>query len=110
MDKSPSSNLIQQLFCSSFIKQYFDMADPPDNSLSNYHHLFNRKLYHVGNIKVLSSISSIWKDDHIERLENNQGKCLWCNVKFQGINSIKDVAHVVGTKCMHIKIRISSID
>ena len=59
---------------------------------------------HIGNIKVLSSISSIWKDDHIQRLENNQWKCLWSKFVFQGINDTKDIVHVIGTKCMHINI------
>ena len=65
---------------------------------------------HPGNIEVLSSISSIWEDDYIENLENNQWKCLGCNVKFQGINAKKALDYVIGTKCMHIKRSTSSID
>ena len=34
----------------------------------------------------------------------------WCNVIFQGINSTKSLAHVIGTKFMHIKICIASTD
>ena len=86
------------------------MADPYGNSPSKYHILFSRKSSNSSNIKVLSSISSIWEDDHIDKLENNQWKCLWCNVKFQGINATKDLAHVIGIKCMHIKICRASID
>ena len=48
-------------------------------------------------------MTSIWEDDHIERLENNQWKFLWCNIKFQDINSI------IGTPYMHIKRCIASM-
>ena len=110
MDKSPSPNLISQYFCSPFIKQYFDMEDPPSNLPSKYHHLFSLKPSHVDSIEVISYISSIWEDDHIERLENNQWKCLWCNIEFQVINATKALAHVIGTKCMHIDRCMASID
>ena len=86
------------------------MADPSVNSPSKYHHLFSQKPSHSVNIEVLSFISSIWEYDHIEKLENNQWKCLWCNVKFQGINASKYLAHVIGTKYMHINIPRASID
>ena len=59
---------------------------------------------------VLSSISSIWVDDHIEKLENNKWKCLWCDVKFQGINATEALARDIGTKHIHIKICTASID
>ena len=85
------------------------MLDPPGNSPSKYYHLFSQKPSHIGNIEVLGSISSIWKDDCIERLENNWWKCLWCNVIFQGINYIKALAHVTRTKCMHINSYEASI-
>ena len=85
------------------------MLDPPGNSPSKYYHLFSQKPSHIGNIEVLGSISSIWKDDCIERLENNWWKCLWCNVIFQGINYTKAIAHVTGTKCMHINRYRASI-
>ena len=86
------------------------MADPSGNSPSKYHLLFSQKPSHSGNIEFRSSISSIWEDDHIEKLENNQWKCLWCNVKFQRINATKYLAHIIGTKFIHIKRYRSSID
>ena len=86
------------------------MEDPPSNSTSNYRHLFSQKPLHVGNIKSISSIMSIWGYDRIDRLENNQWKCLWWNVKFQGFNATKALDHVIGTKCMHINRSIDSID
>ena len=86
------------------------MEDPSSNSPSKYHILFSRKPSYSGNIEVLSYISSIWEYDHIEKPENIQWKCLWCNVKFQGLNTTKSLAHVIGTKCMHIKRCRSSID
>ena len=86
------------------------MADPSANLPSYYNLLFTRKPSHSGIIEFLSSISSIWEDCPIEKLENNQWKCLWCNVKFQVFNATKSLAHVVGTKCMHIKRSTASVD
>ena len=86
------------------------MADPYGNSPSNYHPLFSRKPSNSCNIAVLSSISSIWEDKHIEKLKDNQWKFLCCDVKFQGIHSTKALAHVIGTKSMHIKRCTASID
>ena len=79
------------------------MADPSGNSPPKYHLLLSQKPSHSGNIEVLISISFIWEDDLIEKLENNQWKCFWCNVKFQGINVTKILAHVIRTKFMRIK-------
>ena len=62
------------------------------------------------NIAVLTSIKSIWEDDHIEKLEDNQWKCLWCDVTFQGINATTALARVIGTKSMHINQCTASID
>ena len=86
------------------------MVDPSGNSPSKYHLLFSRKPSNSGNIVVLSSISSIWEDEHIENLEDIQRKYLWCDAKFQGINTTKALAHVIGTTCMHIKKCTASID
>ena len=86
------------------------MADPYGNSPSKYHLLVSRKPSISGNISVFSSINFIWEDKHIEKLEDNQWKCLWCNVKFKGINATKALAHVIGTKSMHINRCTASID
>ena len=86
------------------------MEDPYVNSPSKYHLFFSSEPSKSGNIAVLSSISSIWEDEHIEKLENNQWKCLWHDVKFQGISEKKALAHVIGTKCMHIKRCTASIN
>ena len=86
------------------------MADPSGNSPLKYHLFFSRKFFNSGNIAVLSSISSIWEDKHIENLEDNQWKYLWCHIKFEGINATKALARVIGTKSMHIKIFTASID
>ena len=80
------------------------MTDPPGNSQSNYHHLFSWKQSHIGNIEVLSYISYIWEYELIERLENNQWKCLWCNIIFQGINATKALDNAIRTTFMHIQI------
>ena len=86
------------------------MADPYGNSLSKYHLIFSRKPSNSGNIAVLSSITSIWEDKHIEKLEDNQWKCLWFDVEFQGIDATKPLAHVIGNNSMHINICTASID
>ena len=86
------------------------MADPSGKSPSKYRIIFICKTLHAVNIEVLCSTSSLWEYDHIDKLENNQWKCLWCNVKFQGINATKALARVIGTKYMHIKRCIASID
>ena len=86
------------------------MEDPHGNSPSKYHLFFGRKPSNSKNIVVLTSIKSIWDDDHIEKLEDNQWKCLWCDLKFQWINATKALAHFIGTKCMHIKRCTASID
>ena len=59
---------------------------------------------------LLSSIKSIWEDKHIDKLEHNQWKCLWCDFTFQGINGTKALAHVIETKSMHINQCTASID
>ena len=86
------------------------MLDPYGNSPSKYHLLFGCKPSNSGNIVVLTFIKSIWEDDYIEKLEDNQWKCLWCEIIFQGINATKALAHVIGTKSMHIKQCTASID
>ena len=53
------------------IKAAYNMADPHGNSPSKYHLLFGRKPSNSNNIAVLTSIKSIWDDDHIEKLEDN---------------------------------------
>ena len=86
------------------------MADPYVNSPSKYHLLFSRKPSNSGNIAVLSYIKSIWEDKHIEKLKDNQWKCLWCDVSFQGINATKALAHVIGSKFFHIKRFTAAVD
>ena len=79
------------------------MSEKNGNSPSKYNHLLSRKPSHIGNTEVLSSISYLWEYDQIKRLENNQWKCLWCNVIFQSINATNALDHIIGKK-MHIKI------
>ena len=86
------------------------MVYPYGNSASKYHLLFRCKLSNLGNIAVLSSIKSIWKYKHIEKLKDNQWKFLWRDIKYQDINATKALGHVIGTKSMHIKRCTASID
>ena len=86
------------------------MADPYGNSPSKYHLFFGHKPSNSGNIALLSSIKSIWEHKHIEKLKDKQWKCLWCDVKFQGINATKDLARFIGNKSMHINRCTASIN
>ena len=86
------------------------MYDTPDNSPSKYHHFFSQKLLHKGNKKVIIYTTSIWEDEHIHGLENNQWKCLWCNVIFHVINDTKALAHVIRTRGIHINSCFTDID
>ena len=52
---------------------------------------------------TLNFISSIWEDDCIEKLDNNQWECLWCDITIHIINSTKDLSRVLGISGMHIK-------
>ena len=85
------------------------MSDTPVNSPSKYHHLFSKKTSHIEKNEVLSYITSIWEYGRTEWLENNQWKCLWCNLIFEGINSTKDIYVVIITRIMHINILFSEI-
>ena len=86
------------------------MVDPYVNSPSKCHLLFRRKPSNSGNIAVISSIKSIWEDKHIEKLKDNQWKCLWFYVKIQGITATTALACVIGSKRMHINRCTASID
>ena len=85
------------------------MADPHGNSPSKYHLIFGLKPSDSNNIALLTSINFIWDDYHIEKIKDNQWNCLWCDFTFQGVNTTKALAHVIGTKCMHIKRCTASI-
>ena len=52
---------------------------------------------------IPDSISYIWDDDCIQRLDENNCQCLWFNKTFQGINAAKDLDHLLGGKVMNIK-------
>ena len=86
------------------------MVDPYGKSPSNYHPLFSLKPSNSVNTTVISSISSIWEDEHVDILEDIQWKCLLFDVKVQGINAKKALYHVIGTKIIHIKICTASVD
>ena len=67
----------------------FFMYDPSSNSSSEIHHLFHKKYSYSRIDVVIHFIYSVWLDDHIEKIDNNEWKCLWCGKTFQGINSTK---------------------
>ena len=79
------------------------MSFSESQSLSKHYYLFNNEKMYAETETKLDLISSTWDDDHIQRLDENNWECLWCNTSFQGINATKALAHVLGKKSMHIK-------
>ena len=67
----------------------FFMYDPSSNSSSEIHHLFHKKYSYSRIDVVIHFIYSVWLDDRIKKLDNNEWKCLWYGTTFQGINSTK---------------------
>ena len=53
--------------------------------------------------QLINFISSRWEGYLIKKLDNNQWKCLWCDITFQGITDTKALDNVVGIRGMHIK-------
>ena len=58
---------------------------------------------HVQKLNKLDFISSIWDDDHIHRIDENNCQCLWCNKLIQINNDTKNLSRVLGKKGMHVK-------
>ena len=79
------------------------MSDPSRESSPYLHHMFQQSYSSPRMNYALNFISSIWEDNRIEKLDNNQCDCLWCDIPFQGINATKALAHVLGIRIMHIK-------
>ena len=60
--------------------------------------------------QTLNFISSVWEGNHIEKINNNQWKCLWCDKKSQRINSTRALACVLVIRVAHIKSCFTEID
>ena len=86
------------------------MSDPSRTPSSKYHHPFCKTESSPGKNDILDFISSICDDDHIERLDNNTWKCLWCDIKFQVINAIKALGLVLGKIVISIKSCFTAIN
>ena len=65
------------------------MYDPSSNSSSKMYHLFHKRDSSSRIDVILNFIYSVWLDDRIKKLDNNEWKCLWYGTTFQGINSTK---------------------
>ena len=76
---------------------------PQANLLQHLIHFSIRKKTSAETATKLDLISFIWDDDHIWRLDEKNWQCLWCNQTFQGINTTKALAHVLGKKGIRIK-------
>ena len=68
------------------------------------HQLFNKEKTNSETENKLDFISSIWDDDQILRLGENNWQCLWCNTSFQVINANKALVRVLGKNVKNIKI------
>ena len=81
------------------------MYDPYIKSSSKHHPLFHKK---EESIKINMKLN-IWDDDCIERLDENNQKCIWCDNTFQVINNTNDLSHVLGTKGVYTKSCFAAI-
>ena len=70
---------------------------------SIFHTFLNKEKTSAETETKLYFISSIWDDDHIQRIDEKNWQCLWCNASFQGINATVALARLLGKKGMHIK-------
>ena len=86
------------------------MSDSSSNSSPQIHHMFWKSVFLPGMNQELNFISSIWEDDHIEKLDNNHWECLWCDNTFQGINDTRYLTRVLWIRGMHIRCYVSAID
>ena len=84
------------------ISKFSVMSSTTSQSSSAFHSFFNKEQTSAETKTWLDFISSIWDDDHIQRLDEKNWQCLWCNQNFQVINVTKALAHVLGKKDMHI--------
>ena len=64
--------------------------------------MFHKTYSYSGINNTLNFISSIWDDDCIVRLDDNKWKCLWRDIKFQGINATNALDNVLLTRGMCI--------
>ena len=67
------------------------------------HSFFNKEKTRAETETRIYLISSIWGDNHIMSLNENNWKFLWYNKVFQGINATKALAPVMGNEGVHIK-------
>ena len=78
------------------------MSFSASQSVSKYHSLFNTKKTCAETGKI-GSISSIWDDDHILRLDENNWQCLWCNTSSQGHHATKALVNLISKEDMYIR-------
>ena len=78
------------------------MSDPSSNSSPSLHKMFQISESSPIMNQTFYLISSVWEDDRTEEPDNNQWKCLLCDIKFEGINSTKALARVLRIMVMHI--------
>ena len=78
------------------------MSSPRNQSSPALHSFLNKEKTSAETTTKLDIISFIWDDYHIQRPDEKNWQCLWCNQTFQGINATKALAHVLGKKDMHI--------
>ena len=81
----------------------FIISSSPSQSSSKFNSLFNNENICAETETKLYFISSIWDDDQIIRLDENNWQCLWCDTSFQEINDTKALHRVLGKKVVHIK-------
>ena len=80
----------------------FIISSSPSQSSSKFNSLFNNENICAETETKLYFISSIWDDDQIIRLDENNWQCLWCDTSFQEINDTKALHRVLGKKSFSI--------
>ena len=96
-----------EFFISVDIRKVYVMLSPTSQYPSLFHSFFNKEKTSAETATKLDFISSIWDDDHLQRLYEKNWQCLCRNKSIQGINATKAIAHVLGKKGVHINLFFS---
>ena len=79
------------------------MLSYESQSSSKFHSFFNKENKSEETETKIDFVLSIWYNDHILRLDENNWQCLWFTIVFQLANSAKALSNVLVRKGMHIK-------
>ena len=75
-------------FISFDISKVYIMSSPTSLSSPALHSFFNKEKTSAETTTKLDIISFIRDDDHIQRLDEKNWQCLWCNQTFQVMDAL----------------------